>query len=827
MHCFARLLQVMLASTLLAALFPVPLRAQCADGTPPPCEVQAQQVVARAEVPDEAERGRSFLILPFRNITRAPEHEWLVEGSPMLLADALGQWEEISVVPPERLAPALRRHGLKPGEVMDEAGVRRVAEETGGWTAVTGEVLAMGNRIRVSARAYDVATGRVVVSARGEGDLDDPRSAYEDVASQLLRTAGLDVSIPNLRAVTTQSLDAYKAYQRGVAHYNRAEMAQAREALLEAVRLDSTFAQAYAKLAEASATTIESLMNPQSPLYRYAERALALSQRLPRRDRELVQHISDLLRGNLSTARERLERLVAEDSNDVEALQYLADIEGFDPILVMHAGGERPRGSLNTAALLAKRALSLDPSRHENYSTLVGVYQTAGGEHYGRVVGLREEQPSLVALAQAMMRPTRTFIAVLRDTIELVPADSLDLIPEDSLESARDRARAIASAWVERWLAAAPGEGVAHLKASEVYALNEQYDQALEHLVQAESLGVEFEPLANFADRRVQILTRGERYSEALVLADSLEKAGQFTGPSFAMNPLAQNAAAWVFNLYLLVGRFAEADSLVTRLGNLLVQGGQMDSLPALHAILRYYSRRTDARSSPALPDIPSRLRDAMLDSVVARIEELPSDGILRQHFPDLVFNTLRGADEEHRRAVGKRLLTVASRLLDERDAELAGRVVRGAVAADTSTTGRAEMAELLREALRAVPNADLAATAVIVDTTVVGRLAIFKVLERLVEGDPNNLEAVYQLGKIGALTGGNLEVAQASLERYLQREPPPDAPSHASAHWRLGMIHERRGDPDRARAAYEAALKLDPNLAQAREALAKLPPKQ
>ena len=778
---------------LLAPLAAVRLAAQCADGTPPPCEVRAEQVIARATPPPSAaERGRSFLILPFRNITRAPEHEWLVEGSPVLLSDALGQWEEVTVVPPERLAPALRRHGLTPGEVMDEAGVRRVAEETGGWTAVTGEVLATGGRMRVSARAYDVATNRVVVQATGEGDASDPRAAYEQLAGQLLRTAGLDVDAPNLSAATTNSLDAYKAYLQGLSHYHRSEFRQAREWFGAAVRFDSTFAQAYMKLAQSSFTTAEAFQNPQAPGYRYAEKAAALSQRLPRRDRQLIQSLTALLHGQLGVAREGLERLIAADSNDLEALSNLAGLELFDPILVRQGGVERPRGSLNEAARLAKRVLAIDPTRYQSYGTLVGVYSRAGGQGYGRVNALREEQPSLFALLQAwVVRPARVYSAVLRDSIELVPAESLHTIDSDSLDAARRRAREVAKAWLGRWLAATPDAGLANLMASQVYALDERYDVALTFLNRAESLGVEYELFENFAGRRLALFAQLGRYQDALWIADSLMGAGYFKPASILQNPLAQHDAAWVYNLNLLMGRFDGAEQVVKDFRDLVLQQNPMlDSLRALQGTLCYLGCRTDITLPANFPEIPAEFRMTVLDSLLGHLEDLPRGGLIGSHAGAVIGGFFRNAPETDIQRFSERLIKTASRLVK------AGRTDLG-VGLGIAVAGMDTTRERLEE--------------------------VFLLLNDIVQREPANMEAHYQIGKVGALTGDHLLLAQRSLEFYLGREVPPEAAPHAHAHWRLGMVYEHMGKIDEAREQYVKALELDPDHARAKAALEKL----
>src|SRR5438046_2583294 len=219
---------------LLSALVVRSAGAQCPDGTAPPCSRAAPGAAATSPPPAERDRARTFLILPFRNLSRIAAYQWLVEASPTMLADALGQWTELTVVPDERLYPALRRHELHPGDVMDLASLRRVAAETGGWTAVTGEIIVTGERLQVSARAYDVVTRRQLARATFEGRArDDVRQAYDQIATALLRAAGLEQASADLGPATTRSLDAYRAYLRGMAHLNRAEYRQARDALLE------------------------------------------------------------------------------------------------------------------------------------------------------------------------------------------------------------------------------------------------------------------------------------------------------------------------------------------------------------------------------------------------------------------------------------------------------------------------------------------------------------------------------------------------------------------------------------------------------------------
>lgn len=561
-------------------------------------------------------------MLPFRNLSRSPELEWLVEGSTTMLGEALARWEEIAVVPDDRLYPALARQRLVPGSVIAPASVRRVAEEAGGWTAVTGEVVATGGRVRVTARAYDLVTGRDLVRAAevvpAGGDV---RQAFERVGTALLRAAGLEAPAVDLGAVTTRSLDAYRAYLRGLAHANRAEYLRARDAFTEATRLDSTFAQAYYQLAYALLFSGPlALFDSTSALMRTVERVLTLADRLPPRMRDVVLGYGAMMHGRFGAAYQLLEPLVRADSDHVDAVAWLSFLHYLDPILVQDGrGGYRRRGSFNTNLQLARRVLALNPARHDAYLPIVAVYLLAAGDVPGGTVTYAQEGPSLAATFLSI--PARTFVLLLpSDTIELVPLETADSMPPATLVGLRRRALEAARDWSARWLASGPNDGEAHRLAGKVAELSGDYDLALVSAARAEALGAEF-LAGSVAFWRVALLGKAGRFNGAWALADSLWRAGRFA----QVIPAPTDefvGTAWSFNLFLMRGDLARADSLVTllaaRLGAMGLAPGPMAGVLALRLL----------SGAPARPfflsALPLAFRLDVLDSLHARRMPLP-----------------------------------------------------------------------------------------------------------------------------------------------------------------------------------------------------------
>ena len=94
---------------------------------------------------------------------------------------------------------------------------------------------------------------------------------------------------------------------------------------------------------------------------------------------------------------------------------------------------------------------------------------------------------------------------------------------------------------------------------------------------------------------------------------------------------------------------------------------------------------------------------------------------------------------------------------------------------------------------------------------------------EKLIDLKPDSYNAYYQIGRTAALSGKYLDRGIEGLLEYLKHDPSTGKPSHAAAHWRLGMIYEHKTNKRQAIAEYNESLKLDPNYKSAKEALEKI----
>ncbi len=98
-----------------------------------------------------------------------------------------------------------------------------------------------------------------------------------------------------------------------------------------------------------------------------------------------------------------------------------------------------------------------------------------------------------------------------------------------------------------------------------------------------------------------------------------------------------------------------------------------------------------------------------------------------------------------------------------------------------------------------------------------------FDLYESLLSRRPDETNALYFIGRLGALSGQRMERAEAALRRFVALPPREGSSSVASAYLRLGTIQAKRGERDAARASFSAGLKVDPKRSDLKEALAAL----
>jgi len=98
-----------------------------------------------------------------------------------------------------------------------------------------------------------------------------------------------------------------------------------------------------------------------------------------------------------------------------------------------------------------------------------------------------------------------------------------------------------------------------------------------------------------------------------------------------------------------------------------------------------------------------------------------------------------------------------------------------------------------------------------------------FGLYEDVLKESPDDYAALYQLGRLAAVTGERMERGLATLTRCLALPVPEGQPGPAPVQWRIGNLREKLGDKPAARTAYEAALKADPKFSPAADSLKKL----
>ena len=502
---FLALLFIALGTVPRAAL------AQCSDGTPPPC--RGTVPVVRRPTPQL--NPRAWIVVPFGNITRAPELDWLRDASVNLLTLDLSRWTDISVVDDKRVGDLVRELPVaKSGAALTLGDGLALARRAGAGTLVMGDFYKLGNGARIAANVFDVKSGHRLRSVTQQAPTQDSLlTTFAPLARGVLA-----LPIPagvKLGATGTTSVDAYQEYLLGSSALNRFELTQAVSHLRKALAIDSTFAMAHYKLSVAFHWDSEDLTAERV----HAMAAARLGAALPARERALIAGRVASSTGDDPRACATLRALVARDSMDVDALYGMGECE-------FHGGWTAPesidsihgrfRGNWNVAIALFRRVLQLDPAYHPAFAHVLDILLR------GQVTICEAQVPgcgnSPLAWTAFMIRDGDSLlIQPVRDTFYFAQRRLAER------NQSRYRNMRAAQAIAMEWVDAGPAEARAHVGLAEVDMMLGVNDSADVELRQVDARSDPFSRRTALVDRFDVNVVLG-RGTIARALLDSLRR---------------------------------------------------------------------------------------------------------------------------------------------------------------------------------------------------------------------------------------------------------------------------------------------------------------
>jgi serine/threonine protein kinase/tetratricopeptide (TPR) repeat protein len=251
-------------------------------------------------------------VLPFAGASNEAL-SYLRHGLVSLLAAALDDSGVISSIEPTAILAALPPADT---DVADAAAASAQAEQLGAGLYVLGEVVEVGELVRISASLHDVGDDREPrVTAVAEGSTDQVFDLVDTLAIEILCAVAPSHSADLVgTAARTTSLAGLKLFMRGEQALHAGAFFAAADAYQRAVEADPHFALGYYRLAIAAYWAHNLGLTR-----RFAAEAAARSDRLPVRERRLLAALELYLDGRASAAEASYQALLDEDPGDLEA----------------------------------------------------------------------------------------------------------------------------------------------------------------------------------------------------------------------------------------------------------------------------------------------------------------------------------------------------------------------------------------------------------------------------------------------------------------------------------------------------------------------------
>jgi eukaryotic-like serine/threonine-protein kinase len=188
----------------------------------------------------------SLAVLPFENVSRDPENEYLSDGIPGSLINILATVPRLRVIAQSTVV-RYKGRTIDPQAVGRELNVQAV---------LTGKMMQSGSSLRIGTELVDVATGSQLWGAQFDRKAGDIFAIQDEMSSEISEKLRLQLSRSEKKRLVkrhTEDADAYRLYLQGRHHWNRWTEDGFYKAIGyfgQAIEKDPSYALAYTGLAE-------------------------------------------------------------------------------------------------------------------------------------------------------------------------------------------------------------------------------------------------------------------------------------------------------------------------------------------------------------------------------------------------------------------------------------------------------------------------------------------------------------------------------------------------------------------------------------------------
>ncbi|MDH3733675.1 MAG: hypothetical protein OEU54_09075, partial [Gemmatimonadota bacterium] len=312
---------------------------------------------------------QSVAVLPFENDLSDPSLAWLDRGVSELLATDLAQVETLRVVGGQRIIDLMKQLGEE-GRIVPEDQRTVVTQMAGARYMLSGRLAGTADNVILIATLVDSDTGEIAAAAREQGA--DVFEVVDAVSAELVSTVlgpAAGRTMASVAEMTTQNLEAYAEYQRGLEARYLFLFPEAAQHFGRAVEIDSTFALAHFQRAGVQ-VQLGDFGGSSASLRRARENLTHASPR----DRMFIEGLDAMIGGDVEGGERLLRDLIATYPDEKEGRLVLA---------AMTRGRE---GAGPEVARLVEETLRLDPLYSAGYNDLA--YTEAGRGNYDSALAL-------------------------------------------------------------------------------------------------------------------------------------------------------------------------------------------------------------------------------------------------------------------------------------------------------------------------------------------------------------------------------------------------------------------------------------------------------